>query len=390
MLKLKKLSVSFIAAGIVSTAMVSAFAADATRETAPAGGWASQNGGTTGGSTAATADVYLVSTPTALLAALSNAGSRAKIVRISGTIDMTSSDNGGAFTSHSDQNVRSKIAVPSNTTIIGVGSNATIKNATINIDSVSNVIVRNLTIINPCDVAPVWDPDDGDTGNWNSEFDGLVVSNSKNVWIDHNVFTDKPLTDDKLEKGNGKIKQCHDGALDVKKGSDYVTISYNVFDSHEKNNLIGHSDSNTSDDGHLTVTFNHNYFTNVAERAPRVRFGKVHVYSNYFVGDRSASVYAYQYSIGPAYKAKIYAEQNAFQITGGSTCAHVIKSPGGSSNAGAFSDTGSLLNGSALDMSACSFSKPSWTIPYKYTPTAAANVATTVPANAGVGKITVN
>jgi len=38
------------------------------------------------------------------------------------------------------------------------------------------------------------------------------------------------------------------------------------------------------------VTFHHNRFSNVTERAPRVRFGRVHVFNNYYEGDRSRTV----------------------------------------------------------------------------------------------------
>jgi pectate lyase len=306
---------------------------------------------------------------------------------------MAAADNGGAFTSASDQASRARVALKSNTTLIGLGANAGFVNAYLTISSMSNVIVRNLTIVNPCDIAPVWDADDGESGNWNSEYDGISVIESQHVWIDHNRFTDAPKTDDLLPVENGKHKQCHDGALDVKKGSDYVTVSNNIFDQHEKNNLIGHSDSSTVDEGHLTVTFNNNLFSNIASRAPRVRFGKVHVYNNYYQGSKADAVYPHDYSIGVGYKAKIISENNDFSITGASSCADVLKNPGSSSKTGAITDAGSTINGTAMAMSKCSFSADvGWTVPYSYSsvllPTA--QVKASVQANAGVGKLTVS
>jgi pectate lyase len=367
-------------------------AADASTEAAPTTGWASQNGGTTGGAAAAAAAIYKVSTPSQMLAAIKAQGSNPKIIKLYGTIDMASADNGGAFTSVSDQKARNQVKLGSNTTLIGIGSTTKLVNANIVISSVQNVIVRNLNIVNPCDISPVWDPDDGDAGNWNSEYDGVTISGSKNVWVDHNVFTDAPVTDDTLATENGKLKQCHDGALDVKNGSDYVTVSNNRFELHQKNNLIGSSDSSTTDDGHLAVTFNNNYFLNVAERAPRVRFGKVHIYNNYFEGSRSHAVYPHSYSIGVGYKAKIISQNNVFSITGASSCPNIVKNPGSSSKTGAITDAGSLLNGAALNLAgSCSFSSSvGWTVPYTVSLLSASAVKASVQSNAGTGKITVN
>jgi len=359
---------------------------------APSTGWASEAGGTSGGSTAVASAIYKVSSATELLAAIKDGGSTAKIIKVTGTIDMAAADNGGAFTSTDDQAKRAKVALPSNTTLIGVGANAGFVNAFFYIKGVQNVIVRNLNIVNPCDVAPVWDPNDGADGNWNSQYDGITVDGSNHVWIDHNSFTDAPQTDDLSPVVNGKIKQCHDGALDVKNGSDYVTVSNNVFDQHDKNNLIGSSDSTTSDDGHLTVTFHNNLFTKITERAPRVRFGKVHVYNNYHESSKSLAVYPHAYSIGVAYKAKIISENNAFDILGASGCTSVLKNPGSSSKTGAIQEAGSLLNGAALDMSQCSFaSDVGWTVPYAYRSALlpASSVKAAVKAAAGTGKLTV-
>jgi pectate lyase len=90
------------------------------------------------------------------------------------------------------------------------------------------------------------------------------------------------------------------------------------------------------------------------------------------------------------YKAQILSEYNVFELTGVSSCAKVAKNPGSSSKTGAISDTGSLLNGAALNLSTnCSFTAASWTIPYTYSPDSAAQVKANVQSNAGVGKLTV-
>jgi pectate lyase len=366
--------------------------ADASTDIAPNDGWAfSGTGGTTtGGSAAAANFIYKVSSASQLKAALSAAGSNAKIVKVYGTIDMTSADNGGAFTSKADQVARNLISIPSNTTLIGMGSDAMITNATISIKKVSNVIVRNLTITAPCDLVPVWDASES---RWNSQFDAVLIYSGTRIWIDHNKFTDAPLTDDKLPVENGQVKQCHDGALDINHVSDFITVSNNVFDQHDKNNLIGSSDSSTDEDGHLKVTFHHNLFTKVMERAPRVRYGQVHIYNNYYSGSKSDAPYKHNYSVGVGYKAKILSMNNVFEVTGAKTCADVVKNPGSSTKTGAITDTGSLLNGANLALStACSsFATTSWTIPYSgYTLDAAADVKAKVTSNAGVGKLVVN
>lgn len=365
---------------------------DASLDAAPATGWAGMGGGTTGGQAAVAGAIYKVSSPSQLLAALKAQGSAAKIIKLYGTIDMTAADNGGPFVSASDQALRNRIALPSNTTLIGMGSDTKVVNAYILINRVENVIVRNLTIVNPCDINPVWDPNDGSTGNWNSEYDGVVVDGSRRVWIDHNVFTDAPLTDDKLPVEYGKTKQCHDGALDIKNGSDYVTVSNNRFELHQKNTLVGSSDSTTTDDGHLTVTFNNNHFLDISERAPRVRFGKVHVYNNLYEGERTDAVYLHRYSIGVGYKAKIISQNNAFNIAGANSCPDIAKNPGSTSKTGAIIDTGSLLNGAPLNLSsACSFSSAvNWSLPYTVTLLPATEVTQSVLGNAGVGKLNVN
>jgi pectate lyase len=365
-----------VAAGSVGAAV------DAARATAPLDGWASQAGGTLGGANAATEQVYTVANRAQLLAAIANGGVAPKIIKLVGTVDMT---EGKPYTSTADQSARGAIRLKSNTTLIGDAANAGLVNGHIILSNVSQVIIRNLKIVNPCDVEPVWDPTDGSTGNWNAAYDAIGISGSDHIWIDHNSFTDAPVTDNFLPVENGHVKQCHDGAVDITNASDYVTVSYNVFGEHDKNNLIGSSSSATADEGKLRITFSNNVFRDVQSRAPRVRFGQVHLFNNYYVGSKSASVYKNSYSIGPGTNAKLLSNANVFEITGAATCDAIIKNPG-DATAGTFKDSGSLLNGAALG--ACSLSSATtWTPPYAFTPRPAALVKANALAQAGGGKL---
>lgn len=365
---------------------LAAAAAPTAFELEPAPGWASQAGGTRGGAAAAAADIYTVSNRAQLVAALAVA--RPKIIRVQGLIDAS---EGRPFLNHTDQRVRGQIDVSANTTLIGLGANAKLINGWFYLKKVDNVIVRNITIQNPCDVLPVWDPSDGTAGNWNSEWDGMTIETSTHVWLDHLTFTDGDLTDDMLPIVNGKPKQCHDGALDIKKASDFVTVSNTIFENHSKNNLIGSSDSNTGDNGHQTITFNNNLFRQIGQRAPRVRFAMLHSYNNLFVGSRAHPVYPHSYSVGVGYLAKIYSQNNVFSIAGAASCFDVIRNP--ASLKGDILDSGSSINGAALDPAQClntgtMGNNVTWTIPYSYSLLPTAQVTKKVTVNAGAGRMT--
>lgn len=388
-------------AGVVAATNASAstaLAADASTAVADVG-WATQSGGTTGGAKAAAAQIYTVSTKAQLVKALAGTDpatgktnkTAPKIIKWVGTIDMT---EGKPFTDHTDQATRAEVKLQPNTTIIGVGATAYLPNGWFKISGIDNVIVRNIKVTNPCDLAPKWDAGDGD-GNYNSEFDGMTVDHSTHVWIDHMWFTDAPYTDDKLPIGNKdkngvpKHIQCHDGSLDIKKASDYVTVSNSIFEQHDKNSLLGSSDSNTGDEGHQTVSFVGDLYRNVGQRSPRVRFAMVHMAGNYFVGNTTGAVYPHLYSIGTGFKSKIISENNVFEITGAraGSCTDVVKNPNTANPEGAFKDSGSLVNGTAL--AGCSApTTVGWSLPgYPYPKTATAQVKTSVLANAGTGKI---
>ncbi|MCH7230448.1 hypothetical protein L0U85_06200 [Glycomyces sp. L485] len=213
-------------------------------------GWATQNGGTTGGAGGGTTTV---SSASAFASAVS--GSSRKIVRVSGTI-----------------NLSGMVKVGPNTTIIG-NSGATITRGGLNLDQTRNVIVQNLTFRDYSD----------DAIN--------VQRQSTNIWIDHNTF------------GAG-----NDGACDIKRGSDFITVSWNRFNGTNKTMLLGHSDNNGGQDrGHLRVSYHHNYFNGTTQRTPRVRFGNpVHVYNNYYRNVRS-------YCVATTMDAGVLVEGNYFE-----------------------------------------------------------------------------
>ncbi|MFJ8603741.1 polysaccharide lyase family 1 protein [Streptomyces shenzhenensis] len=335
--------------------------ADVTRQVLPANdGWGAHGTGTTGGAAADRAHVYTVTTWEEFKAALADGGSAPKIVRVSGTIDADGPDcasfqaPGYDFATYLDtyspenwgrertlddepadspeglrrasaarQDTFIKAFVPADTTIVGIGRDAGFKGASLQIKDVDNVIVRNLTFESPLDCFPQWDPTDTADGNWNSEYDSAVIYGSTQVWIDHNTFTDGDHPDSTHPYHYGRIYEQHDGELDIVKGADYVTASWNVFKDHDKTILIGNSDSAATaavDRGHLKVTFHHNLFANLVERAPRVRFGQVDSYNNHFVAEPG-----YGYSFGIGMESQIVAEHNAFTLADGVTAGSILK-----------------------------------------------------------------
>jgi pectate lyase len=327
-------------------------------------GWAATAPGTTGGSAALPANIYTVSTMAQLAAALNNKSSTPKIINVVGTIngvvDANNNVLAGAppcphfdvapyteaayiasateFTAPSaaQASALSKsetaynpfvvLAVGSNTTIVGVGSNATIKGINLTVGSgVSNVIFRNLTFADAIDCYPVWTFTDMNPvnpfyqaanssfpGNFNSSFDLVSILGGKNWWIDHCTFTDAPDTDDTQPIFFNRPYQWHDGELDITSGSDLGTVSWTIFANHGKTNLIGGSDSTTSDNGHLRTTFHHNIWLNAEERSPRVRFGEIDLYDNYYSINHPLGYGAYVYSWGAGVSSHIYAQNNAF------------------------------------------------------------------------------
>ncbi|MFC7374979.1 polysaccharide lyase family 1 protein [Brachybacterium sp. GCM10030268] len=320
-------------------------------------GWASAGGGTTGGAEANEEHVYDVSTRTELVNALAGSGDEPAIIRVHGTIEVNADENGEPLTcdeiaegtgytleeyleaydpetwgrdrkpdgemeeareaAEQKQRALVDIRIPSNTTLIGAEEGAGLTGANLTVSGVHNVIIRNLVLADTYDCFPSWDPTDGDEGAWNSEYDSVrIVDGATNIWVDHNAFTDEPMTDDKLPTYFGQTFQRHDGALDVTNGSDLVTVSWNSFSDHDKLTLVGSTDSaDRGDPGKLRVTFHHNLYEGVGQRAPRARWGQVDVYNNHYVITDDQTV-DYGYSLGVGHESRLWVEANTFDITG--------------------------------------------------------------------------
>ncbi len=349
-------------------------------------GWASAEGGTTGGAAATNDHVYTVTNREELVKALggdnSGADTTAKIITIKGVINGNEDDTGKALTcsdyitdgyaldaylkaydpsvwgrtsvpsgpledarkaSQLKQAARVVINIPANTTIIGSEAGARVVGANFMLKGASNVIIRNIQFENASDCFPQWDPTDGSTGNWNSQYDNVSVIGSTHVWVDHDSFTDADHPDSSLPSYFGRIYEQHDGELDITKGADLVTASWNRFADHDKTMLIGSTDSPTYDVGKLRVTLHHNEFENVVQRLPRVRYGQVHVYNNYY---SEATNSAFLYALGVGISSQIFAQNNYYSLPSGFAASSIISVFKGTM----IHSEGDLANGKPVDL----------------------------------------
>ncbi len=246
-------------------------------------GWASQNGGTTGGGNATET---VVSTYAQLKAAIENTS--VKVIKVTGTITIPATSTGRiAFQDQTGKTIYGASGAKL------VSTDQTKANSGIlNIKRCKNIILRNLIFEGPGAY---------DTDGW----DNAIIDNCQNVWVDHCEFRDGV-----------------DGNLDIKNQSDFVTVSYTKFTylkaprpggsggspDHRYSNLIGSSDGATADRGKLRITFARCWWaTGCKERMPRVRFGKVHIVNNYFNSSASNKC------VAAGLEASIRVENNVFE-----------------------------------------------------------------------------
>ncbi|MFF9812966.1 pectinesterase family protein [Streptomyces sp. NPDC014006] len=223
------------AATVTPPASSSAAAAD--RWTDQPHGFATLAGGTTGGAGGKVVTV----TDQASLARYA-AAPEPYIIRVKGAIAVAP--------------FGSDIVVGSNKTIVGVGDTGEIVHGELHLNpGTHNVIIRNLTIRDSY-VEGDWD---GKT----TDFDAIQMDTVDHVWIDHNRLT-----------------HMGDGLLDIRKDSQYITVSYNRFSNHNKAFGIG-----WTTDVKTQITIDHNWFSGTKQRNPSAdNCAYAHLYDNYLSG----------------------------------------------------------------------------------------------------------
>jgi pectate lyase len=262
-----------------------------------------------------------------------------------------------------------RINVNNNKTLLGVGSAGFLDGVGLNISSKRNIIIQNvkitLTSITDRSDPAVYDPD-GDEGLPQIIVNGgdciSIQGTSSNVWIDHcELYNQDPAVQTN--------KDLYDGLVDIKNGSQYITLSWNYFHDNHKTHLIGSADSDNFD---RKLTFHHNYYRNISSRLPLNRFGVAHVYNNYYNRITGSA-------IDSRMGACVRVENNVFET---------VKSPiiASGSTIGKYQVLGNSFSGitgtAAPTSSTCTF-----TPPYSYSLDAASAVKSGVTAGAGIGKI---
>jgi pectate lyase len=241
----------------------------------PADGWASvsDDAGTpynlTGGAGGPTVTVY--DEPN-LLKYATSVTPGPLIVQVSGTINIPLTE------------VTGRLEISANKTIRGIGTNPTLVGLVDFKNRDGNIIVENLNITNP---------HSGDA------YDGMSVKQEL-----HNILITKC-----------SFFNTGDGACDITNESDFVTVSWCKFyypsppnPGHTFACLVGSSDKQTDDEDDLHVSYHHNWWTTgVKERMPRVRYGQVHVYNNYY-----SDLLAGGYCVGRGCGSRIRVENNYF------------------------------------------------------------------------------
>lgn len=219
-------------------------------------GFATINGGTTGGNSATSIiDVYTAQELIDAVGTKKNGGTVPRIIRVNGKIETSGSE----------------IAIKecANLTIFGADENAFISKTPLIITNSNNIIIRNLKFSMV-----------GQSGGKDIiEITTTSSNKSHNIWVDHCEFYNETPT--VAGANSGSIKDKYDGLLDIKKNSEYITISWCNFHDHYKAILVGFTDSDTYD---RKITMHHNRFERINSRVPSFRGGTAHIYNNYFEG----------------------------------------------------------------------------------------------------------
>jgi pectate lyase len=223
-------------------------------------GYATMEGGTTGGGSATP-----VTVTTRDEFAAHAQSETPEVIQVNGLITLTD-----------------KLRLKSNKTIVGVGAGSGFTGGGLDLTDASNVILRNLII---------------SKASGGTERDAITILRSRHVWVDH------------CDLSSELVGGEYDGLVDITHASDWITVSWTALHDHRDTSLIGHSEDNaTEDTGHLTVTFHHNLLVRLRSGL-RIRFGTLHAFNNQFqdIVDEKG------FGIASESNAQTLVEQNNFE-----------------------------------------------------------------------------
>lgn len=146
------------------------------------------------------------------------------------------------------------ITVGSDKTIIGAGPGAELVGGGLFLNGTHNVIIRNLTIRDS------YIPGDFDGKRGDNDNDGIRLDTAHHVWIDHT-----------------RIERVGDGGIDIRKDSDYVTLSWNVISDINKALGVGWTPNVIT-----KLTAHHNWIRNTVQRNWSLdNTAAAHLFDNY-------------------------------------------------------------------------------------------------------------
>ncbi|MGC9364019.1 MAG: InlB B-repeat-containing protein [Fidelibacterota bacterium] len=146
------------------------------------------------------------------------------------------------------------LKIGSDKTLLGLNRTAHLQGIEIEINGVRNVIIQNIRVshVTPGDAI-------------------VITGKSRNIIIDQcELYSDR-------EHGS----EYYDGLLDIKNESSFITVSNCSFHDHYKTSLICSNDESPQD-SIIRVTYHHNFFYHCDSRLPSIRFGKAHIFNNYY------------------------------------------------------------------------------------------------------------
>ena len=173
-----------------------------------------------------------------------------------------------------DITLLSPINLRSNTTIDGRNHYIRLYGEGLILSNVSNIIITNIIF------------KEGTGGDSNDAL--KIIDSTHTVWVHHVSFSN-----------------YGDGLLDITRQATDITVSWCKFSNHRKVMLISASPE-TTEDAVIQVTIHHNWFKKTNSRHPRLRFGKVHAFNNYF------DAWGH-YGMGCSQLGQCYSEANVFE-----------------------------------------------------------------------------